>query len=336
MSSDGPEQAPQNAIAAAFPAPPPFWQNFTSENIERFEKIRDETPEPQRRDSEESRQDGDDARMGEDDPATRDGADDKEKERRDLERLRLLDLPVELRYLIPPRIPEDGRYRSFGEDFDLNHPQTILTTRNIPQLYPSTSTTSTSIAASASTTATGTTPPSPQPPKFSTHPSHLTTLTRSILLNFLELAGLMSQDPTQHPEKLQDINTLLHNAHSVVNEYRPHQARETLIEVMEGRVRERREEVRRVRGLVGKVGALVDGGDEDKKVGEGPNVAGRDGMEVDGKGVENGVDREEGDMVVGSKEVDGLLKSEEERWAEKLERKKTEQDRRVWGALGNL
>ena len=140
----------------------------------------------------------------------------------------------------------------------------------------------------------------------------------------------MAQDPTLHPEKLQDINKLLHNAHNVVNEYRPHQARETLIEVMERRVRERREEVRRVRGLVGRVGRLVEGGEDadDGAIGEGGPQ--EDGMDVDGDGeARNGA-------KMGTKDIAALLQSEEERRVEQLERKKAEQHRRVWDALGNL
>ena len=121
MSSDDPDKPAQdagNTITAAFPAPPPFWQNFTSENIKRFEDIRESELASHRRASEQGGG-NQDARMEEDGPVGREGKDDKEEERGTIERLGLFDLPAELRYLIPPRIPEDGRYMSFGEEFNV-------------------------------------------------------------------------------------------------------------------------------------------------------------------------------------------------------------------------
>jgi mediator of RNA polymerase II transcription subunit 7 len=62
---------------------------------------------------------------------------------------------------------------------------------------------------------------------------HLQTLTRAVLLNFLELVGTLSVNPTQGPEKVEHLQTLFYNLHDLINRYRPHQARESLIMTME-------------------------------------------------------------------------------------------------------
>ncbi|KAH0843969.1 hypothetical protein AYO21_11941 [Fonsecaea monophora] len=66
------------------------------------------------------------------------------------------------------------------------------------------------------------------------HAVLLSRLTKSLLLNFLELTSILSLDPTKHDEKMQDIRQLLLNIHVVINIYRPHQARESVKEMLQG------------------------------------------------------------------------------------------------------
>lgn len=79
------EQHQANPLASAFPTPPPFWQNFTPENIARIAELREAQSSPS-------------------DPALP---------------IRLLDLPPELRCLQPPEPPADGRYRCFGDIYNV-------------------------------------------------------------------------------------------------------------------------------------------------------------------------------------------------------------------------
>lgn len=65
------------------------------------------------------------------------------------------------------------------------------------------------------------------------HAVLLTRLTKSLLLNFLELTSILSLDPTKHAEKMEDIRQLVLNIHVVINMYRPHQARESVKEMLE-------------------------------------------------------------------------------------------------------
>ncbi|CAD0046898.1 unnamed protein product [Aureobasidium pullulans] len=134
------EQAQARMLSAAFPTPPPYYKHFTKQNVTKVRQIRKEAAT-----------NSDQVDVG--------------------------SLPADLRYLIPPEPPADGRYKSFGAQHD--------------------------------------------------------TLTRAVLLNFLELVGTLSVNPTQGPEKVEHLQTLFYNLHDLINRYRPHQARESLIMTME-------------------------------------------------------------------------------------------------------
>ena len=59
------------------------------------------------------------------------------------------------------------------------------------------------------------------------------TITRSILLNFLELVGILGVNPSHAADKTEHLQTLFYNIHDLINQYRPHQARESLVLMME-------------------------------------------------------------------------------------------------------
>jgi mediator of RNA polymerase II transcription subunit 7 len=88
------DQPQANALASAFPTPPPFWQSFTPENTFRIEELRVAHAGPDYKAT---------------DPAT-------------TLPIRLLDLPAELRLLQPPEPPSDGTYRCFGDTYNVRTP----------------------------------------------------------------------------------------------------------------------------------------------------------------------------------------------------------------------
>ncbi|KAI5272114.1 mediator of RNA polymerase II transcription subunit 7 [Aureobasidium subglaciale] len=163
------EQAQVRMLSAAFPTPPPYYKHFTKQNVTKVRQIRKEA-------------------------ATNSDQVDVDS------------LPTELRYLIPPEPPADGRYKSFGAQYDVG--KQSLAQAGIQELYP------------ADVVHLDPTP-------------HLQTLTRAVLMNFLELVGTLSVNPTQGPEKVEHLQTLFFNIHDLINRYRPHQARESLIMTME-------------------------------------------------------------------------------------------------------
>ncbi|MCJ1300769.1 Mediator of RNA polymerase II transcription subunit 7 [Hypocenomyce scalaris] len=152
----------------------------------------------------------------------------------------LTDLPPELRYLIPPSPPPSGEYKSFGDHYNISATVPSLSAQGIPQLYPS--------------------PPTPL---------HLRHITRSLLLNFLEFTHILATNPADYGAKWDDLRDLFLNAHHLINEYRPHQARESLILLMEEQVRRGREEVRGVREVKAKVEGILEGLEDTGKEGLG-------------------------------------------------------------------
>jgi mediator of RNA polymerase II transcription subunit 7 len=83
------DESQQIALNTAFAPPPPLWKHFTSDNIDKLDQIKAEAAK------------GDDGRPN------------KRKQWSAAE-LRALELPAELRYLVPPDIP-DGQYSVYSE-----------------------------------------------------------------------------------------------------------------------------------------------------------------------------------------------------------------------------
>lgn len=62
----------------------------------------------------------------------------------------------------------------------------------------------------------------------------LRNLTKSALMNYLELVGIMGVDPAGWTEKVEDLRIIFINMHHLLNEYRPHQVTEPLLTVCGG------------------------------------------------------------------------------------------------------
>lgn len=89
MAEDG-----SGGLENFFPPPPPFYKYFTAKNIDRLKKLQ-----------ESAQAQGDET--------------EQESAGSGLTKQQILNLPSELRYLIPPEVPADGKYRSFGEWHDV-------------------------------------------------------------------------------------------------------------------------------------------------------------------------------------------------------------------------
>lgn len=75
----------------------------------------------------------------------------------------------------------------------------------------------------------------------------LKRLLKSLLLNFLELVGMMSINPESFPSKAEDIRIILINMHHLLNEYRPHQSRESLIMLMADQIQAKKQSIASLR-----------------------------------------------------------------------------------------
>ncbi|KAI4674252.1 uncharacterized protein J4E84_010627 [Alternaria hordeiaustralica] len=275
-----------------FPDPPPFYKHFTTENLARLKELEKEAPP-------------------EDDETKSSPAYASTK----LTVEQILALPTELRYLIPPEPPaDDAEFHVFGtkekakgkDVFQQNMDfiaeqlkwQDVFPDWTYEQLYPSSSTELT------------TDDPSAQQPTANNSASldrqnYLFRFLRSILMSYISLLGIVAANPTseQKDQKLKDIMTLVANMHALINEYRPHQARQTLIAKMEEQVRKKREEVEGVRRMGEKVKEVLagfGGVDGEDKAGEGGEETIEDGMrarEEDRRRVQRGMWEAIGEVV---------------------------------------
>ncbi|KAF4523883.1 hypothetical protein B566_EDAN010201 [Ephemera danica] len=86
----------------------------------------------------------------------------------------------------------------------------------------------------------------------------LRKLNHSLLVNFLDLLDLLVQcpDSPRRAEKVEDLSLLFIHIHHLLNEFRPHQARETLRVMMELQRRQRIETAQRFQKHLDKVTIL--------------------------------------------------------------------------------
>ncbi|CAI7623589.1 unnamed protein product [Penicillium pancosmium] len=193
----------QPAVTAAFAPPPPLWKHFTRENRNKLEEIKKEASKGTN---------GEPVRDKKWSPAE----------------LRELEVPAELRCLVPPEIPT-GEYSVFGELQTRSTTLPSLKEQGIDQLYPEPATTQDKDTA--------------QPTSNLNHAYYLLKISKSLLLNFLEFVGALSVSPEQFESKVNDLRNLFINAHHLLNLYRPHQARESLIMMMEEQLQRSKDEI---------------------------------------------------------------------------------------------
>lgn len=131
----------------------------------------------------------------------------------------------ELDFLIPPPMPSSGSYRAFGSVWQIKDHLPDLETMGITQLYKKTS------EGEAEVT------------DYQYKIKELRRLSYSLLLNFVELVGVLSVNPELYESKVENIRTILVNIHHLLNEYRPHQSRESLIMLLEEQLEHKKQEV---------------------------------------------------------------------------------------------
>uniref|UniRef100_A0A5S6QQK5 Mediator of RNA polymerase II transcription subunit 7 n=1 Tax=Trichuris muris TaxID=70415 RepID=A0A5S6QQK5_TRIMR len=132
------------------------------------------------------------------------------------------DKNVEDGMALPPPAPIQGTYSMFGAQYSTDEPIVQpLESQCIRRLYP-----------------TGA--------NFD-RKQELKKLNHSIVANFLDLVELLIRCPSspERERKIEDLNLLFINFHHLINEYRPHQARETLKLMLEVQCQQRLTMVRR-------------------------------------------------------------------------------------------
>lgn len=256
-------QEEDDVLTSYFPNPPPFYKHFTPKNLDALSHFKDQH---------------------------------NLSENATLTPTQLLDLPTELRYLVPPAPPVPStEYTVFGKKTKLDrlddYPEVMSQIRSrlqhhpaapsepildwsYEQLYPSSSTLS-----------------------FAARQQYLFRFLRSMVLSYIEVLGIVAQDPTSEAkeEKLGDLLTLVLNMHALINEYRPHQARETLIREMERQVERKRGEVEGVRRMGERVREVLRGigkGVVEAEAEAEAEEKGKEGGEVESGGEERRLERQ--------------------------------------------
>ncbi len=87
----------------------------------------------------------------------------------------------------------------------------------------------------------------------------LKKLAKSLLLNFLELVGILAMNPRDATEKLEDLKTLLINMHHNINQWRPHQTREALIALMQTQLERTQNETKALREATENARRVLEG-----------------------------------------------------------------------------
>ncbi|ODV62342.1 mediator complex subunit MED7, partial [Ascoidea rubescens DSM 1968] len=131
----------------------------------------------------------------------------------------------EFRFLIPPKKPTGPHYRCFGNIWPFDDKIPTLKEQNIPQLYQD-------ITSS----------------QHGQDPTQveLEKLTKSLLVVFLEIIGIISINPNVYQENLERLRIILINIHHLLNEYRPHQSRDTLKLLLEKQIDIKNREIMKI------------------------------------------------------------------------------------------
>lgn len=140
-----------------------------------------------------------------------------------------------LKFLVPPEVPAET-YSSFGSIWQVDDKLLSLEEAGVTQLYNDFDKSDESVQSS--------------------HQSRiweLKKLLKSMLINFLELIKILSLNPEKFPQKVEDIRIILINMHHLLNEYRPHQSRDSLILLMEDQIQRVQEEIRNIRASNDKI-----------------------------------------------------------------------------------
>lgn len=129
--------------------------------------------------------------------------------------------PGELKLQVPPTAPTGNQYRGYGSIWALTNDLPSLKESGWRQLYNEEDEKITS----------------------KTKIVELHKLLDSLLLNFLELVGIMSVEPAKFYTKIEDMKLILINMNHLLNTYRPHQTRESLIMALKKQIEKKRSEI---------------------------------------------------------------------------------------------
>lgn len=157
-----------------------------------------------------------------------------------------------LKFQVPPEIPQSDQYRGYGSVWSLENKIPSLKSLGFTQLYQDEDETITS----------------------KTKIAELHKLLDSLLLNFLELVGSVAVEPAKFYIKIEHLKRLIINMNHLLNTYRPHQTRESLIMLLQKQIEEKRAQTAEIERAMDQakkdILELVQGTDADLSSASGP------------------------------------------------------------------
>jgi mediator of RNA polymerase II transcription subunit 7 len=120
-----------------------------------------------------------------------------------------------------PPPPVVGTYAMFGSNYTTDDMLPTLEEQGLRQLYP-------------------------KGPNVD-YKKELRSLNRELCLQFLELADVLVERPSQYARRVEDMGLILRNMHHLLNSLRPHQAKATLIHMLDSQIQRRKEAVTEIR-----------------------------------------------------------------------------------------
>ncbi|ONI03574.1 hypothetical protein PRUPE_6G266300 [Prunus persica] len=131
-----------------------------------------------------------------------------------------------------PELPPEGTYICYGGNYTTDDILPSLEDQGVRQLYPK----GPNIAM----------PPS-IPVLIIYFKKELRSLNRELQLHILELADILVERPSQYARSVEDISLIFKNLHDLLNSLRPHQARATLIHILELQIQRRKQAVKDIK-----------------------------------------------------------------------------------------
>ncbi|KAK3446883.1 hypothetical protein EUGRSUZ_A02508 [Eucalyptus grandis] len=116
-----------------------------------------------------------------------------------------------------PPAPVEGTYTCFGGTYTTDDVLPSLEEQGVRQLYP-------------------------KGPNID-FKKELRSLNRELQLHLLELADVLVERPSQYARRVEEISLIFKNLHHLLNSLRPHQARATLIHILELQIQQRKQAV---------------------------------------------------------------------------------------------
>ncbi|CAH2352320.1 mediator of RNA polymerase II transcription subunit 7 [[Candida] railenensis] len=207
-------------ISSLYPPPPPYYRYFTDENVEKLAQWK------------KSNQGASSAVSGNDNENENGTGTSEEEHTYETG----AEVTGELKFLVPPKPPSGTHYRNYGNVWSFEDKLPSLKEMGLTQLYQDEDSTITSRA------------------KI----EELHKLLDSLLLNFLELIGVVSIEPEKFHFKIEDLKLILININHILNSYRPHQSRESLIMLLRRQIESKRSEISEINTISNEVKTKIN------------------------------------------------------------------------------